>query len=79
MSGCLLNATVFFATMTETYFLGAFSTFPHNIRYDPSAYRLINSAWWSDDIDRDTVSFSDSIEIEIPEGLQLQRSQLSTG
>ena len=70
----MTSATAFFATMTETYFLGSYRTFPHNIRdlysYDRSVYRLINNAWFSNDIDGDTVSFSEATEIEIPGGLQ---------
>ncbi len=60
----------FFATMTETYFLGAYPTFPHNVRdlYDNnrSVYQLIVDAWLSDNISGGIVSFSGTTETEMP-------------
>ena len=58
----LTNAREFYATMTETFFLG-YRTFPHNIRdlhnHDRAAYNLILNSWYSEDIDGDVVSFSE--------------------
>lgn len=68
------NAREFFATMSETYFLGMFTTYPHNLRdlyhYDRSAYNLIYRAWFSENISGGIVSFSEGSTVSIPEGLE---------
>ncbi len=69
----MTSAREFFATLSETYFLGAYATYPHNLRdlyhHDRSAYRLIQAAWFSDDIEDGIVSFSEPNSIEVPSNL----------
>ena len=68
----MTDASEFFATMTETFFLD-YKTYPFNIAmlwsHDRDVYDLIYRAWYSSVTSDNTVYFSEPNSVEVPSNL----------